>query len=72
MENVGIFYGHFVYFMAIVYILWPFGIFSLVFAIYYQEKFGNSVVDHLVEYLYSCTVAAFSEEEDYLVPPFCY
>jgi hypothetical protein len=26
MEDVGIFYGHLVYFMAIWYILWPFGI----------------------------------------------
>jgi hypothetical protein len=27
MEGVGKFYGHLVYFMAIWYILWPFGIF---------------------------------------------
>jgi hypothetical protein len=25
MENVGIFYGHKEYFMAVCYILWPFG-----------------------------------------------
>jgi hypothetical protein len=27
MEDVGIFYGHFVYFMAILSILWPFCLF---------------------------------------------
>jgi hypothetical protein len=27
VEDVGIFHGHLVYFMAIWYILWPFGIF---------------------------------------------
>jgi hypothetical protein len=41
MENVGIFYGHFVYFMAILYILWLFGIIFSRFGMLYQEKFGN-------------------------------
>jgi hypothetical protein len=29
MENVDVFYGHLVYFTAIGYILWPFGIFCV-------------------------------------------
>jgi hypothetical protein len=47
MENVGIFYIHLVYFMAIGNIVWPFGIFcgNLVykspFGILDQEKSGN-------------------------------
>jgi hypothetical protein len=47
MEYVGIFYGHFVYFTAKLYILWPFGTFCghLVyfsrFDMLYQEKSGN-------------------------------
>jgi hypothetical protein len=47
MENIGIFYDHFVYFTAIGNILWPFHIFCghLVyfprFGILYQEKSGN-------------------------------
>jgi hypothetical protein len=47
MENVSIFQGHLVYFMAICNNLWPFGIVSghLVhfsrFGMFYQEKSGN-------------------------------
>jgi hypothetical protein len=54
MGNLGIFYGHLVYFTAIGNILWPFGIFcghleyfvviwyiSPRFGILYQEKSGN-------------------------------
>jgi hypothetical protein len=46
MEDVGIFYGHMVYFIAIWYILWPLGIFYgyLVyfprFGMLYHEKSG--------------------------------
>jgi hypothetical protein len=49
MEDVGIFYGHLVYFTANWYILWPFGIFygNLVcfprFGMLHQEKSGNPV-----------------------------
>jgi hypothetical protein len=54
MEDVGIFYDHLIYFMAIRYTSWPFGIFygHLVyfmdvwyifnrFGMLYQEKSGN-------------------------------
>jgi hypothetical protein len=47
MEDVAIFYGRLVYFVAIWYILWPFDIFYgyLVyfsrFGILYHEKSGN-------------------------------
>jgi hypothetical protein len=47
MEDVGISYGHFVYFTAIWHILWPFGKFygySVHFSSFgtlYQEKSGN-------------------------------
>jgi hypothetical protein len=54
MEDVGIFYGHLVYLMAILYISWSFGVFCghLVyfvascyiltgFGILYKEKSGN-------------------------------
>jgi hypothetical protein len=48
MEDVGVFYGHLVYFKAIGYILWPFGIFyAYIFVIFfrsgmlYQENSGN-------------------------------
>jgi hypothetical protein len=47
MENVGIFYDHLVYFMAIGNTLWPIGIFCghLVyfpcFGMLYEEKSGN-------------------------------
>jgi hypothetical protein len=47
MEDVGIFYGHLVYFTSIWYILWPSGIcyghleyFSR-FGMLYREKSGN-------------------------------
>jgi hypothetical protein len=40
MEDVGIFYGRLVYFMAIWYILWPFGIFKI-FGMLFQLKSGN-------------------------------
>jgi hypothetical protein len=59
MENVGIFYVHFVYFTALENILWPFGIFCghLVyfvviwcifprFGILYKEKSGNPAANH--------------------------
>jgi hypothetical protein len=52
MEDVGIFYDHFVYFTAIWYILRPFGIshgyfvyFSR-FGMLYQEKYGNTDQRH--------------------------
>jgi hypothetical protein len=47
MEDVGIFYVNLVYFTAIWYILWPFGIFYEFWYIFspfgmlYQEKSGN-------------------------------
>jgi hypothetical protein len=47
MEDVGIFYGHLVYFKAIWSTLWPFGIYftileyCLCFGMLYQEKSGN-------------------------------
>jgi hypothetical protein len=47
MENIGIFYYHLVYFTAIGNILWPFGIFGVIwyifprFGILYQEISGN-------------------------------
>jgi hypothetical protein len=47
MKDVGKFYGHFVYFTAIWYSLWPFGIFCghlgifSHFGMLYQEKSGN-------------------------------
>jgi hypothetical protein len=47
MGDVGLFYGHFVYFTAILYSLWPLGIFYgyLVYfsrlGMLYQEKSGN-------------------------------
>jgi hypothetical protein len=47
IEDVGIFYGHWVNFPAIWHILYPFGICSLVlvhfthFGMLYQEKSGN-------------------------------
>jgi hypothetical protein len=54
MEDVGVFYGHLVYYAAIWYILWQFGIFCghlvycmVIWYIYsrfgmlYQEKSGN-------------------------------
>jgi hypothetical protein len=47
MENIGMFYGHVEYILAIWYIIWPMGnlvvfwyIFSL-FGILYHEKSGN-------------------------------
>jgi hypothetical protein len=46
-ENVGIFYGHFEYFTAIWYYLWPFGTVVVIcynfprFGIMCQEKSGN-------------------------------
>jgi hypothetical protein len=49
MEDVGLFYGHLVYFTTIWYIVRPFGILydSLVyfshFGMLYQEKSGNPV-----------------------------
>jgi hypothetical protein len=56
MEDIGLFCGHLVYFMAIWSILWPFGLFCghLVnfmviwyifprFGMLYQEKSGNPV-----------------------------
>jgi hypothetical protein len=39
MEDVGVFYVHLVYFMAIWYILWPFGIFYACFK--YIPRFGE-------------------------------
>jgi hypothetical protein len=47
VEDVGQFHGHLVYFTAIWYILWPFGIFMVIWSIVfffdksYQEKSGN-------------------------------
>jgi hypothetical protein len=47
MEDVGIFYGHFVYFTAKWYIIWPFGAFCG-YSVYFcrfgmlcREKSGN-------------------------------
>jgi hypothetical protein len=51
MEDVGVFYGHLVYFTANWYMLWPFGIFvgHLVtffhFGMLYQGKSGNPAVE---------------------------
>jgi hypothetical protein len=50
MEEVGMFYGHLVYFTAIWYILWPFRICNLwyvyfsYFGMFCQEKSGNPVL----------------------------
>jgi hypothetical protein len=49
MENVGSFYGHFVYFTAKLYILWPFGalcahlvrLYIFLFGKLYRYKSGN-------------------------------
>jgi hypothetical protein len=47
MEDIGVFYGLLVYFTAVRYILWPFGITSgnleyfSRFGILYQDKSGN-------------------------------
>jgi hypothetical protein len=44
MEDVGVFYGHLVYFAAIWYILWIFLAISYIFphfGMLYQEKSGN-------------------------------
>jgi hypothetical protein len=43
MEDVGIFYGHLVYYTSIWHILWPFGMFGIFFrfGMLYQEKSGN-------------------------------
>jgi hypothetical protein len=49
MENLSLFYDHLVFFTPIGNILWPFGIFLVIwfifprFGILYQEKSGNSV-----------------------------
>jgi hypothetical protein len=40
MKDVGKFYGHLVYFTAISYILWPFGIFYGHFGTYISPHFG--------------------------------
>jgi hypothetical protein len=53
MQNIGIFYGHLeyltaiwhMYFMAIWYILWPFGICFPRFGMLYREKSGNPAVE---------------------------
>jgi hypothetical protein len=50
MEDAGLFYGHFVYFKAIWYILRPFGIFydCYIFSRFgtlYEEKSGNPAED---------------------------
>jgi hypothetical protein len=39
MENVGTFYGHFVYIIDIWYISWPFG--NLVIVWYFFSRFGT-------------------------------
>jgi hypothetical protein len=52
MENLGIFYDHLVYFAAIGNILWPYGIFVVIwyiiprFGTLDQEKSGNPGLDH--------------------------
>jgi hypothetical protein len=66
MEDVGIFYGHFVYFMDILYILLSFCIFcgNLVyfsrFGILYQEQFGNPDVAPLGSSLLWPAIVIFS------------
>jgi hypothetical protein len=40
MEDVGIFFGHLVYFESVWSILWSFGIFSLL-GMLHREKYGN-------------------------------
>jgi hypothetical protein len=48
MEDIGIFYGHLVYFATIWYILWTFGkvcgclVYFSCFGMLYQEKSGNT------------------------------
>jgi hypothetical protein len=44
MEDVGIFYGHLVYFVAICYISWLFGTFPPFWL--YTEKSGTPAPDH--------------------------
>jgi hypothetical protein len=52
MEDVGIFYGHLVFFTVFCYILWAFGIvrgnfvYFPHFGILYQEKSGNPADGH--------------------------
>jgi hypothetical protein len=57
MEDVGLFYGHLVFFTPIWYVLWSFGIFygHLVythiyifprFGMFYQIKSGNPAINH--------------------------
>jgi putative exporter of polyketide antibiotics len=47
MKDIGKFYGHLVYVTAISYILWPCGIFLVIFVylarfgVLYQQKSGN-------------------------------
>jgi hypothetical protein len=54
MENLGIFYDHLDYFRAIGNILWPFGIFLVIwfifsrFGILDQEKSGNPDLDPIL------------------------
>jgi hypothetical protein len=61
MEDVGVFYGHLVYFMAIWYIFWPFSIINghlvyfLLFWYVLQRKSGNPELN-LSEFL--CTTFA--------------
>jgi hypothetical protein len=41
MKNIGLCCGHLAYFVAIWYIVWPFGIFCGHFGMLYQEETGN-------------------------------
>jgi hypothetical protein len=41
MQDIGIFYGHLVYFTTIWCILWPFGVFLIIWYIVSREKSGN-------------------------------
>jgi hypothetical protein len=50
MENIGILYGHLVYYTTIRNLLWPFGIFCSIFprfGILDQEKSGKLVRNHV-------------------------
>jgi hypothetical protein len=52
MQNVVIFYVHLVYFMAIVNISWPFGIFSPVLVCCKQLKSGNPACNRCFDHFF--------------------
>jgi hypothetical protein len=51
----GIFNGHWVHFVFLWYILWPFGIFFPRFGTLYREQSGNPVFDNALFFLFQPT-----------------